>query len=551
MRKSVPEMSGGVKPSTRSRTTRSGGVALQHAQVAQAAAAHPGGAERALDVGDADVVHPRRLARARLVLVGVPVVHRARPHLRGALGAPAAPRRVEHDAGLSAREQRAPGGRGRGTAGRLGGRPHDLAVRGVAQIEALAAMAVQIGQRERARGDRQRLLRGITRARLPFARQHLRDVVVHRQRLDARAAIGQRPAQADRRSVARQLPGPAVAQPVAAAPAAGRRAGAGAQRSGGGRRARDQIGGHRRGVHARATRRHDHHAVRRACRPASAPRPVPRTPPPGIGAVPVFAQAEMPRAPKRRRGAVGRPRRESPASSTCRVDSLIGTFGSGPTPVSRASTSIIARGVTRGPSRPTSDGPSVADGDSGGRPAASRVRFTWSRVSRRASDVKKSLHECASASAARQRALQIGMRAHEADAVHRHLAAAHHFGVRADDAGLERGDQGHRLDDRAGQDRGVEDVGAALAPFARVGEVADEEGDAGGKRGGPGSGRDGLRRASRLSRRRGCASGRRASHRGAHDHSSRQQGGRHGPHQRRVLQLGRHRHGIVLSPSVL
>ena len=68
-------------------------------------------------------------------------------------------------------------------------RPHDLAVRGVAEIEAFAAMAIAIRQRERSRGDRERLLRGIAGPRLPFAGQHLRDVVVERDRFDPRVPV--------------------------------------------------------------------------------------------------------------------------------------------------------------------------------------------------------------------------------------------------------------------------------------------------------------------------------------------------------------------------
>jgi hypothetical protein len=135
----------------------------------------------------------------------------------------------------------------------------------------------------------------------------------------------------------------------------------------------------------------------------------------------------------------------------------------------------------------------------------------------------------------RQRALQFGMRADEPDAVERDHATAHRRGVGPDNAGLERGDQRHGLDDRAGQDRRVEDVGPLFAALARVGEVADEERGLGTRR----------RRLRRDRRSGGDADGSGGDDRGH------QPGDRRRAPQRRVLQLGRHRHGIVLSPSVL
>jgi hypothetical protein len=62
-------------------------------------------------------------------------------------------------------------------------------MRGVAEIEALAAMPIAIGQRERARGDRKRLLRRIAGLRLSLARQHLRNVVVEIHGFDSRRSV--------------------------------------------------------------------------------------------------------------------------------------------------------------------------------------------------------------------------------------------------------------------------------------------------------------------------------------------------------------------------
>ena len=86
---------------------------------------------------------------------------------------------------------------------RAGGRrrrsAHDLAVRGVAQVEAFAAMAIAIRERERSRGNRERLLRRIAGPRLSFTCQHLRDVVSTGNRFHSRAAVGQCPAESDGR----------------------------------------------------------------------------------------------------------------------------------------------------------------------------------------------------------------------------------------------------------------------------------------------------------------------------------------------------------------
>ena len=52
-------------------------------------------------------------------------------------------------------------------------------------------MPIAVGHGKGAGGDRQRLLRGITGARLTFASQHLGDVVIDRHGLDARSAVSQ------------------------------------------------------------------------------------------------------------------------------------------------------------------------------------------------------------------------------------------------------------------------------------------------------------------------------------------------------------------------
>ena len=77
----------------------------------------------------------------------------------------------------------------------------------------------------------------------------------------------------------------------------------------------------------------------------------------------------------------------------------MGTGLSLPDPVTRTRTSINARGVVFGPARPRIAEASGVSLAIGGRPAASRVAFSASRVSRGASETKKSLQEYASASA--------------------------------------------------------------------------------------------------------------------------------------------------------
>jgi hypothetical protein len=85
------------------------------------------------------------------------------------------------------------------------------------------------------------------------------------------------------------------------------------------------------------------------------------------------------------------PRR--PSSTTAFVCAFIGTALSRPAPATRAITSISARGVVRGPSRPMialAMGVPVAIG---GNPAAMRTPFNASLDSFGANDTKKSLQE--------------------------------------------------------------------------------------------------------------------------------------------------------------
>ena len=137
------------------------------------------------------------------------------------------------------------------------------------------------------------------------------------------------------------------------------------------------------------------------------PTTSPIAPPPGIGAVPVLASADTP--PSRSAEAVpysAAPR--SPSSSTARVLARIATGALGPTPARRAIASISARGLTRGPSRPTRLAARGAVAASAPSPACVRTAFSASRDSQGASDTKKSLHECASASAGESGRLRSG-----------------------------------------------------------------------------------------------------------------------------------------------
>ena len=104
-----------------------------------------------------------------------------------------------------------------------------------------------------------------------------------------------------------------------------------------------------------------------------------------------------------------------------------------------------------------------------------------------------------------------------------------------DDAALERGDQRDRLDDRSREDRRVENVGARFAPIARI------------------------RRGSRAKIRRAAAGAERRRRDDDAAHAQRARAApaaiacraHAGPLHSLVLQPGRHRQGIILSPSVL
>ena len=58
-------------------------------------------------------------------------------------------------------------------------------MRGVAEVVAFAAMAIQVGERERSRRNRQRLLRRLCGPRLAFAGDDARDVVLELEANDA------------------------------------------------------------------------------------------------------------------------------------------------------------------------------------------------------------------------------------------------------------------------------------------------------------------------------------------------------------------------------
>ena len=108
--------------------------------------------------------------------------------------------------------------------------------------------------------------------------------------------------------------------------------------------------------------------------------------------VPVLASAATP--PALNAEAVpywAAPRR--PSINTALVSGRIAAGLSGPAAASRASTSMSARGVVFGPSRPTNARASGVDAATGGSPAEVRARFSASRDRRGASEAKKSLQE--------------------------------------------------------------------------------------------------------------------------------------------------------------
>ena len=128
---------------------------------------------------------------------------RARPDVRRNLRAPAARRAVEHRRDGAVPHQHLAGCRLRGAGCRRRGGANDLAVRLVAEIEAVGAMAIGIAQRKRADGDGQHLERGRRALARRLAGEHAGDVGFEREGLDrvAAAGPGKADAQLDRRGV--------------------------------------------------------------------------------------------------------------------------------------------------------------------------------------------------------------------------------------------------------------------------------------------------------------------------------------------------------------
>ena len=163
IRKSWPEISPGVNPSTRSLATRPDVVALRYAQIAQTIAAIDRRREAPARFSRRVIsLAHRGSLPARLIIVRRRrVVDGAGPDLRRQLGVAAARGGIEHASpaarDASARVRRWPAPRDAS----LRRRAQDLAMGRVAQVVALATMTLQIGQGKRTSRDRQRLLRGI------------------------------------------------------------------------------------------------------------------------------------------------------------------------------------------------------------------------------------------------------------------------------------------------------------------------------------------------------------------------------------------------------
>ena len=304
-----------------------------------------------------------------------------------------------------------------------------------------------------------------------------------------------------------------------------------------GRRRRQQVAGHRRGVEARgARRRHDDRRAsarlggREARRPgpstrrrASAPCRSWRAPSSCArakrGAVPYSAAPRMPRAARDASAGAsappvaGRRRRAAPRPSS-------------------SARGVDARAVEADERR----GATVSASAIGASPARRRTSLNAARGSRGASDTKKSLHEYASASAGVSGRLQIGMRADVAAAVDGHHAAAHvrawlgdHLALRAPAASVTA------LITEPGR------TGVSRMSARCFGDDPPER-PVDGERGQTGAGAvaGGCRRSLAA---RPIASA-----------STRADGERGGPRPAThslVLHPGRQRHGIVLSPSVL
>ena len=182
--------------------------AIDDAQVAQPLPAQPGGAQRALERVGAQIARPGGFFGAGVVSchVGL-VVGGPGPHLGGQGWNAAAERRVVDERGLASIQQHAAGGGQRRLAGGRDGGPHHLAMRGVAQVVAFSAVAVAIGGGESADHDRQGLVGGTTGPRLPFARDHPGDVFLDGDRLRAHRSTARRQADPDRAPLAGRAQG--------------------------------------------------------------------------------------------------------------------------------------------------------------------------------------------------------------------------------------------------------------------------------------------------------------------------------------------------------
>jgi hypothetical protein len=104
---------------------------------------------------------------------------------------PAAPGGVENKCRLALVQQHLPGRGVRRLTRDRRRRPHDLAVGGVAQVKAFAAMPIPVGDRKRPCRNRESFLRRITSSGLPLPCQNLRDVFVYCDPLNSRLAFGQ------------------------------------------------------------------------------------------------------------------------------------------------------------------------------------------------------------------------------------------------------------------------------------------------------------------------------------------------------------------------
>ena len=204
MRSSCAVISAGVKPSARSRPARRDVVRSTTRRSRSRDPRSPAARSAPLHVVGAQLVRPARLVVAGVVVGGLgPVVGRPRPDLRGQRGNAAAQRRVVDEGRPAAIEQHPAGGGQRRLAGRRDRRPHHLAVRGVAEVVALGAMAVAVGGGEGADDDGQRFVRGAAGARLPFAGDDARHVLLDGDRLDPHPSVRAGDADAQRAALAR------------------------------------------------------------------------------------------------------------------------------------------------------------------------------------------------------------------------------------------------------------------------------------------------------------------------------------------------------------